>query len=367
VGFNTVGMSGPGSGTWTRLSRMLRGLARQGVILATRGPAEHMDAYLSLGLPNASFETAGGGRSSRLIPAREIEHFSERFRLDVLHQEAAPFVRIRGTATLGSIHDLRHFRRPVSSLRSAGAVYQRLMLRHHGDNVDAWLALSDWAKSDIAERLNIADDRIHVVPPIVELLSMPAERLNPGLYVLSLGHLEPRKNLEVLLEATASPEWPTGVEVWLAGADHGSGGKLLRMSQRSRVPVRFLGPVSETKKWDLLRQALAVAVPSSIEGFGIVAVEAPSAGTPAVVSDQASLPNLAFHSKALVDAFSPAAWASRIQEIAQQPRLRSEILEAQRAGALQFSEIRATQRLISVYQRVLSRSGSVSDDDRAGG
>lgn len=355
VGFNIVGMSGPGSGAWSRYVQIVRSLANSGIRIISRGTREQEISLMSLALGGVHFQVVDISTAGRWFQAKQLETFIHQNEIDVLHLEAPPYLPCRGAVVLASIHDLRHHRGSVHSIRTPGAVYQRYALRHHARRVDGILALSDWAAIDIGKRLGLVQSHIHVVPPIIDMSPVRARSPAHVPYVLALGHLERRKNLEVLLSAADLPDWPDGVELWIAGADHGEAQKLESRANQTALATRFLGPVSELDKLELLSGALAVAVPSTIEGFGIVAVEAPAHGAPALVSDMSALPELAFHPKAMLEAHNPHAWASRINELSGETTLRSEILEAQRAGGSKFSSKQVTKSLLSLYEKLLSR------------
>ena len=355
VGFNIVGMSGPGTGAWSRYVEIVRSLVDSGLHVVSRGTRQQADHFSRLAFSNATFSVVDLSRTERWFQARQLEAFILENDLDVLHLETPPFLSFKNAVVLASIHDLRHHRGSVVSLRTPGAVYQRFALSHHARRVDGILALSQWAAADIGEKLGISQSRIHIVPPVIEAIPLAAGKTNHLSYVLALGHLEERKNLEVLLRAIKLPEWPVNVELWIAGADHGEGLKLRSIAANSSAKVRFLGPVSEQHKSELLSRALAVAVPSTIEGYGIVAAEAPAHGVPALVSNMSSLPELAFHPQAMLEAHNPCAWASRINELHSDAGLRSDILEAQRAGGKIFSRTDMTNRLLGLYEKLLSQ------------
>ena len=204
--------------------------------------------------------------------------------------------------------------------------------------------------------MGVPSDKILVLPPIVRRPPEPPENQNWGAqsYVLALGHLEYRKNLETLVRATQELSWPDDLELWLAGADNGSLDNLRRIAGPNPRRVRFLGAVTDSEKWHLLSRATLVAVPSLIEGFGIVAVEAPLMGTPAIVSDRTSLAELAEHPLATVNPTSPSDWAERIAKIYASPDTQAEILEAQMALSNSFAASSLVPKLLDFYKEILT-------------
>jgi glycosyltransferase involved in cell wall biosynthesis len=101
----------------------------------------------------------------------------------------------------------------------------------------------------------------------------------PGSYLLAVGALEPRKAPELLADAfTRARDQGLGAALVFAGE-----GRLASRLQRPGVHV--LGPVSDDELDALYRGALALVVPSLLEGYGLPLREALARGVPAVVSD----------------------------------------------------------------------------------
>jgi glycosyltransferase involved in cell wall biosynthesis len=125
----------------------------------------------------------------------------------------------------------------------------------------------------LADRWGVA---ARVVEPGVD--HVPAAAPHPGRYVLYVGALEPRKGLDVLAEAWARRPLGDGAELLVAG--------------EGRVPVpgaRMLGHVSDHDLRALYAGALAVVLPSRLEGYGLPPREAAAHGTPSIVSDLPTL------------------------------------------------------------------------------
>jgi glycosyltransferase involved in cell wall biosynthesis len=105
----------------------------------------------------------------------------------------------------------------------------------------------------------------------------PGVRPRPGRYFLYVGALEPRKGLDVLAAAWARARLD-GVELLVAGEG------------REPVPgARMLGHISDAELHALYAGALAVVLPSHLEGYGLPPREAAAHGTPSIVSDLPTL------------------------------------------------------------------------------
>lgn len=173
-------------------------------------------------------------------------------------------------------------------------------------------------------------------------------------FVLSVGTLEPRKNLVRLVEAFASlPETIrgdhvlalTGMEGWDTAASNAA-------LERHAALVRPLGYVSERRLASLYAGATLVAYPSLYEGFGLPVLEAMQAGTPVLTSNVSSLPEVAGDAAFYVDPYSVESIAAGLAAaLADAPR-RAELGQRGRERARLFSWRRTAQETVAVIDSV---------------
>src|SRR2546425_9039992 len=170
------------------------------------------------------------------------------------------------------------------------------------------IAVSDFTRRELIELLEVPDEKIRVVPNAVGdefTREGPAEA---GDYVLAVGTLEPRKNLERLVEAIGK----TDRELRVVGA-RGWGGVEVRGNG-----VRWLGEVDDAELARLYRGAACFAYPSLYEGFGIPILEAMACGAPVVTTRGTAMEEVADGAAVLVDALDPAEIAAGIELAATQ-------------------------------------------------
>lgn len=110
----------------------------------------------------------------------------------------------------------------------------------------------------------------------------------PEKYLLFIGNIEPRKNIQVLLEAYQKCSRKIDVGLVICGK---MGWKSKEIQERIQkdTTIKYLDYVSEEKKKELLENAFALVLPSKYEGFGIPAVEAMQCGTIAIIADNSSM------------------------------------------------------------------------------
>jgi glycosyltransferase involved in cell wall biosynthesis len=229
------------------------------------------------------------------------------------------------------------------------------------------LADSHATKADLTSLLGVASERITVVHlaadsrfrPLPEMQARQAtERygLEPG-FLLFVGTLEPRKNVPGLLQAyrilldrkvTASPLVLIGGKGWLYEEICGCVQALNLGGQ-----VRFLNRVPDADMARLYNAASLLTTPTFYEGFGLPALEAMSCGTPVVVSDRASLPEVVGEAGLLVDPDEPEDIARALERVLTDDSLRAGMKEMGLAQAARFSWARVAQQTLAVYRQVL--------------
>ncbi len=218
-------------------------------------------------------------------------------RADVWHGPHYTMPRRGSTPAVVTIHDLTFFTHPEWHEPSKVAFFTRA-IRHSAAHAAALVCVSHTTAAELDAV--VADH----APVVVAPLGVDHARFNPegagdraalagaGLdagapFVLFVGTLEPRKGLDVLLDAfdELGADDPD-LELWVAGqAGWGTGPIERRLSgHRFASRVRRLGFVGDDVLAALLRAASAVAYPSRGEGFGLPVLEALACGAPVVTS-----------------------------------------------------------------------------------
>jgi O-antigen biosynthesis alpha-1,3-rhamnosyltransferase len=212
-----------------------------------------------------------------------------------------------------------------------------------------------------AERVVVAPlgcaARFH--PRTAAQLAAPLQTLDlqPGGYLLCVGTLEPRKNLQLalrayeLLPAALREQYPlviVGMPGWRPE-------QLAAPLQRALTSgqVRLLGYQSDTLLAELLSGARLLLFPSLYEGFGLPVLEAMASGTPVILSRSSALPEVAGDAGSYIDAQDERGCAEAIQQlIDDQPEWqRRRELGLQRAK--EFSWQRCAAITAGVYRQVL--------------
>ncbi|HET9140904.1 glycosyltransferase family 1 protein [Actinophytocola sp.] len=210
----------------------------------------------------------------------------------------------RGRRLVVTVHDAVPFTHP-ETLTARGASWHRTMIARATRCADAVVVPTAAVAAEL-RRHAPGPAPVHVVPHGVPaaLLAEPdpaqaarvAERLAlPERYVLAVGTIEPRKGLDVLVEAMAGAGAPD-LPVVVAGPPGWGGVNLVAIAERHGLPrerLRLLGRITDAELAVVLRRAGVLAVPSRAEGFGLPVLEAMAVGVPVVHSDAPALVEVA--------------------------------------------------------------------------
>jgi glycosyltransferase involved in cell wall biosynthesis len=167
--------------------------------------------------------------------------------------------------------------------------------------------------------------------------------------VLGVGTLEPRKNLERLIEAWAGMQ-SEEYELVLVGSIGWDAGAILRRARRRRV--RLLGYVNDDDLVALYSLCEAFCYPSLYEGFGLPVLEAMAAGAPVITSSVSSLPEVAGDAAVLVDPRDAQAIRAGLERVLSDARERERLRIAGRARAAQFSWDQTARLTRDVFLRI---------------
>jgi alpha-1,3-rhamnosyl/mannosyltransferase len=172
--------------------------------------------------------------------------------------------------------------------------------------------------------------------------------------VLCVGAIEPRKNLDALLDAWQQlrPTLREEFDLVIAGAT-GWAAPATRARLEAGVPgLRCLGYVRERDLPGLTAAATVFAYPSLYEGFGFPVVQAMAAGVPVLTSDVSSLPEVAGDAAVLVDPRSVAGIAAGLERLLESPSLRARLAHAGKLRARAFQWEECARRSLRFFERV---------------
>lgn len=169
------------------------------------------------------------------------------------------------------------------------------------------------------------------------------------------GRHEPRKGLEVLLQAHAT--LPDNVDMWIAS--EGPETERLKREWAGDSRLIWLGRISDAEKAKRLSQANVFCAPSlGGESFGVVLIEAMAASTPIVASALDGYMNVATHEvdALLVEPNDPHALEGALRRILLDQDLSQRLVKNGQTRAGGFSMVQLAQTYVEIYRRVINES-----------
>ncbi len=273
-------------------------------------------------------------------------------KVDVFH--ASNMVRNPpGKAKLtATIHDLTSRLMPElhtpANIRADEGFAQKVLKRATG-----LIAVSENTRQDAVRLLGLDPERIHVIHsgvPEVYFGAQPRPSGRP--YVFFLGTIEPRKNIDTLLDAWQGLRLRDDFDLVIAGASGWSSGKTLARLASRPPSVRYLGYVPEDELPGLTAGATAFVYPSLYEGFGFPVAQAMAAGVPVITSNTSCLPEIAGEGALLVDPRSPAEIQSAIEKLLTSPTLQRQLRTAGIARAQDYRWEVCARKSLEFFRRL---------------
>lgn len=372
-----VGMS-VGTGRYT--DELVRGSAR----LETAGQALDWDLLLPAGASTSSIVPRPRGARCRTLAAPPTVRGENLHKLwfeqravpaaaaeaELLHYPyfAAP---LRSPCRLVvTIHDLIPLMLP--EYRGSAAVRMYMQLQVVACRRAALILTdSNASRHDIVRTLTVPRQRVRVIPlgvdgswrPVSpeETAAVRARHRLPERYIVYMGGLDARKNVERLVLAYARARASRGLTEPLAIAGNPDRGSLyppLRpLVERLGIEkhVRFLGMVPNADMPALYTGCTLAAYPSRYEGFGLPVLEAMACGAPVACSNASSIPEVAGDDALTFDPDDEEACTEALVRLASDESLRQELRERGRARAATFTWQKTASATLQAYRDALAQ------------
>jgi len=230
----------------------------------------------------------------------------------------------------------------------------------------AVITCSHSTKRDLVELFGAPEEKVVVTPYAADGVYQPMERDEaralaqrrlgvPLPYILSVGVLQPRKNLPRLVRAYNRIAGSIPQRLVLVGKEGWAGDELRKAvseSPRGKEPL-FTGYVADADLPVLYAAADLFVYPSLYEGFGLPPLEALACGTPVLTSNVSSLPEVVGDAALTVDPHDEKAIAEAMRTVLSDPALRERLAAAGPPRAAEFSWERTARETVAVYRSVL--------------
>lgn len=232
---------------------------------------------------------------------------------------------------------------------------------------NAVIAVSENTKRDIQDILHISPNKIHVIyeaasphfKPVTDQHEIEATRRDldlPERFILYVGNVEPRKNIERLVRAMARIEAHRArpISLVIVGSLAWGHEGILKAIEEIGVQdrVRFLGYVDTRSLVALYSMCEVFIYPSLYEGFGLPVLEAMACGAPVITSPNGSLHEIAGDGAAYIDPYSVDDIAETLCELLANPGLRDALRRQGFARTAQFSWDKAARQTLELYRSI---------------
>lgn len=284
---------------------------------------------------------------------------------DLLHSpDFIPPFRCRCKSVI-TIHDLAFLLFPNLLTRESARYYGQIDLAVR--RADHIIAVSESTKRDIVRLVGAPERKLSVIYEAANSIFRPLDETEaaawvqerysiPGDYVLFVSTIEPKKNLPTLLQAFRKlldiyhPKVKlvvAGDRGWLFEEVFDAVGKLGLTNE-----VMFLGRVSSEELLHLYSAARVLVHPALYEGFGLTPLEAMACGTPVIVSNVSSLPEVVGDAGLLVEPKDVEGFAVAMWRVLDNPALRQELRAKGLQRAKNFSWEKTARETLALYHRL---------------
>jgi len=254
-----------------------------------------------------------------------------------------------------AIHDISWFHFP-ESVSKPFLLWYKFTIPKIAKSSKFILTVSHFSKEDLVKNLGIERNKIDVVYNAVSDFFHPTTEKKEKI-ILSVATLQPYKNMESLIKAFIHMKKKhkelKDYKLLLVGGINS------QVFQKTKIPnivgkrndVIFTGYVSDKELRDLYSKAEVFVLVSKFEGFGIPPLEAMSCGTPVVVSNVASLPEVCGDAAVYVDPYNVENIAEGIYSLLKNKELQNELIEMGFKRVKNFSWEKTSDKVLHLLER----------------
>ncbi len=341
-----------------------------GLGVYTKNLVEHLTAAAH---PRMSFYFFGQETSNDLNTMRrmwrenvQLPLQAVRQKIDLLHVPAFAPPVFKASKLVVTVHDLIGMLFP-NQQGWPSRFYWGKWLPWTIRRADVMIADSEHTKKDLLKHLRIPESKIHVIYPsgYEKFLPGKTDKMSglknrfgiSGPYFLCVGTLEPRKNLQRVIEAFVSfKEKNRDFHLVIVGSKNFAHGKIfdsLSASAGTMRDIHFTHYVEHEELNTLYCGAQAFIYPSLYEGFGIPILEAMACGTPVITSDRSSIPEVAGSAAIQVNPYQVEEIEAAMHELTRNHQRRAELIEKGFLQIKKFSWKETAAQTLRVYESIL--------------
>lgn len=303
-------------------------------------------------------------RDQAVIPYQALKE-----RVDVIHHPCFSVPIVTRIPVVVTVHDLI-----ANFFGSDIPLFSRMFFARWMPFSYRWadriIVISENTRNDLLRHLRIPRERIRVIPLAADRTCRPVSSQATvkkamhihgihGPYVLHVGTVSPRKNLEFLVRVfrTLAVRHPS-LQLVMSGKRGWYYQGLFALVKKEGLASRvlFTEYVREEDKPALYSGATVFAFPSLYEGFGLPPLEAMACGTPVVASNTSSIPEVVGKAGVLLSPHNETGWVNALNRILQDDAYRARLAGQGLQQAKRFSWEETARKTIAVYEEVVHES-----------
>lgn len=291
---------------------------------------------------------------------------------DIFFAPHLNFLNVSGkTKLIVTVHDLSFLRYPEFFSFRKNIWHKALNIKKLLHQAEMIVAVSENTKLDLIELIGMASEKIRVIysgnnckASIInsELVdNFLNQRFLKKNFILSVGNIEPRKNVSGLIAAyneLRNKRPDINNQLVLAGAKGWKHRKIFNTWRQSpyQADIKFLGYISRLEKEILYSNASIFVYPSFYEGFGFPPLEAMAFGLPVVSSNVSSLPEVLGKAALLVNPFKSEAIAEAMEIALTNEDIRSDLIKKGKERAANFTWEKSAQEYLKLFSEINEKS-----------
>jgi|SRR3990167_8057546 len=301
------------------------------------------------------------GRTLWTLVALSRKLFFDKEKLDVFFSPTHYLPFYTGMPSVVSILDVSYLH--FSGLFKKKDLYQlKLWGGYSLRKAKKIITISKSSKNDIIKAYNVSEDKIEVVYPGIKqvssimnkVLSMEELKKKFGVekdYILFVGTLQPRKNIENLIEALTIVK-NKNLKLAIVGKKGWMYKDILNAPRKYEVSdrVKFLDNVNDEDLPSFYKNAACFVLPSLYEGFGLPILEAMQYGCPVLASNVSSLPEAGGDAAIYFDPQNSEDIAEKIDKVTSDEKLRTEMIQKGYEQVKKFSWEKTARETLKVLE-----------------
>jgi len=272
-----------------------------------------------------------------------------------------PFRFIKAKKVVTSVHDFSFILHKEFHPKERIAYFEKYFFKNIVKS-DMIITGSQFSKEEVLSRLDFKEEQVRVIYHGInhDVFKIYHDRKVdfeiPERFILSVGSIEPRKNLLGLLNAynLLSEDYKSEYKLVLVGFKGWENSAVMEVIDKNKEHIHYLGFISDEELAKVYNLASCFVYPSFYEGFGLPPLEAMACGTPVVTSNLSSMPEVCQDAVVYCDPHKVDDIKEKIEFVLQDASLQKEMIEKGIKRASEFTWEKSAKEHEKLFLEVLS-------------